>query len=327
MKNLKIGGVLLVLVVAGAALAATDLQLQQRRTLVLYTTPALQELLEKDIIPRFERATGLGVEPVYVAAGEQYNRLRMSGDTPEADLFLHASPLYIEKGYQDGYFAPFRVEAAEAAANESFRSRDVEGGRIWYAFAWSPLVEVYHPRFDQAPDLASAGVKFGLAHPLLSNNGVYNVLYFETLGPEAGRFATARTEVQPVNARSTINGVADGSFDVTLGYEAVSLFYQGRGAKVEADLPDLAGDRSTVPALISVGLVRSHQHADAPRFIDFLFSNETQSRLAKSYFRPVLPVGGEPVGAVDLSGVDVVAFDWSKWSELESKLESYEVRS
>src|ERR1051325_8697233 len=113
MRSASVPAILLVVVLAGAALAATDLYRAQRQTLVVYTTPALKDLLEGDILPRFERETGRDVEPVYVAAGEQYNRLRMDGDRPEADVFLHASPLYIEEGYKDGYFAPIRVEAAE----------------------------------------------------------------------------------------------------------------------------------------------------------------------------------------------------------------------
>lgn len=326
MRGASLPTILLAVVLAGAALAATDLYRAQKQTLVLYTTPALKDLLEKDILPRFEKETGRDVEPVYVAAGEQYNRLRMGGDKPEADLFLHASPLFIEKGYQDGYFAAIRVDAAEQG-NASFRSREVDGGRIWYAFAWSPLVEVYGNRFDEPPDLATADVKYGLAHPLLSNNGIYNVLYFETVDPEAGRHALARTTVQPVNARSSINGVADGSFDVTLGYEAVTLLYQSKGAKVESALPSLHGEHHVVPVLISVGLVKDHTHADAERFIDFLFTNETQQRLAKSYFRPVLEGAPSPEKGADLAGAEEIRFDWSRWQELESKLKDYEVKS
>src|SRR5438876_37206 len=96
--------ILLVVLLAGAALAAADLQRVQQETLVVYTTAALKDVLEGDIIPRYEKATGERVEPVYVAAGEQYNRLRMGGSHPEADVFLHASPLYIEKGSHEGYF-------------------------------------------------------------------------------------------------------------------------------------------------------------------------------------------------------------------------------
>lgn len=322
----SVPSLLAVAVFAGAVLAAADLLRAQEQTLVIYTTPALKDLLEKDVLPRYEAETGQRASPVYVAAGEQYNRLRMGGARPEADVFLHASPLYIEKGYQEGYFEPIRIEAAEASP-EWLRSREVDGGRAWYAFAWSPLVEVYSPRFDAPPDLATAEVKYGLAHPLLSNNGVYNVLYFETLDPSAGRHALARTTVQPVNARSSINGVADGSFDLTLGYEAVTLLYQSRGAKVAADLPNLRGERDVVPVVISAGLVRGHPHEDAERFLRFLFTEESQSRLPRSFYRPVLGNATAPEGGVEVEGVDMLRYDWAKWAELEAKLKDYEVRT
>ncbi|HEX2021791.1 MAG TPA: substrate-binding domain-containing protein [Candidatus Thermoplasmatota archaeon] len=317
--------VLLGALVVGAALSAADLLRAQERTLVLYTTPALKDLLEKDVIPRYREETGQAVAPVYVAAGEQYNRLRLSGDSPEADLFLHASPLFLEKGHHDGYFAAVRVPEAEGW-NETFRGREVDGGRVWYAFAWTPLVEVYRPAFAEPPDLAASGLRFGLAHPLLSNNGVYNALYFETVDPEAGRRAVERTTVQPTNARSSISALADGSFDVTLGYEAVTLFYQSRGADVRMSLPHLGGERHVVPVLFSAGLVKDHPHDEAERFLRFLFTNETQERLPRYFFRPA---SGDavPEGGVDLAQAEAVRYDWSRWEELEASLKAYEVKT
>ena len=252
--------------------------------------------------------------------------LRLSGSSPEADVFLHASPLYLEKGYADGHFVPFSIPDAERA-NASYRSREVDGGRIWYAFAWSPLLEVYAPRLGAAPDLATVEAKFGLAHPLLSNNGVYNVLFYETVDPAAGAHALARTQVQPVDSRSSINGIAEGSFDVTLGYEAVTLLYQAKGAKVATALPDLHGEKHLVPVLFSAGLVKDHHNPDAERFLRFLFTNETQSRLGKSYLRPVMDGQPAPKGAVDVAGLAPLAFDWSRWQDLESKLPDYEVKT
>jgi ABC-type molybdate transport system substrate-binding protein len=326
MRRVSGTAVFLALLLAGAALAAADLRRQEASTLVIYTTPALKDLLEKDIIPRYQKQSGVRVEAVYVAAGEQYNRLRMSGQHPEADVFLHASPLFIEKGFRDGYFEPFDLPAADDG-DPSMRSRAVEGGHIWYVFAWSPLVEVFGEGQADTPDLATSELRYGLAHPLLSNNGIYNVLFFETVDPAAGRHALERTSVQPVNARATITGIADGSFDLTLGYEAVTLLYQAKGAAIRTDLPQVHGNRSVLPVIMSAGLVRHHQHESAEDFLAFLFSNETQSRLAKSYFRSVLPGQADPKGALALSDVPRVAFDWSGWEGLESKLASYQVRS
>ncbi len=318
--------VLLVILFAGAALATADLRRAEQVTIVVYTTPALKDLLEKDVIPRYQNATGERVEPVYVAAGEEYNRLRLSGASPEADVFLHASPLYLEKGYSEGHFLPVNLSGAQGI-DATFQGAPVDGGRAWYAFAWSPLLEVYSPRLGQAPDLATADVKFGLAHPLLSNNGVYNVLFYETLDPAAGRFALARTAVQPTDSRSTINGIADGSFDLTLGYEAVTLLYQAKGAKVATALPILHGEPRLVPVLFSAALVAHHHNRDAERFIAFLFTHETQSRLGKSYFRSVEPGFPAPAGGANLTGLAPVTYDWSQWRDLEAKLPDYEVQT
>src|SRR5881296_3802360 len=206
------------------AVSLTDLYKVQQGALVVYTTPALQSLLESLVVPAFRSATGIDVTLVYVSAGEQYNRLRMSGGHPEADVFLHASPLFLEKGYAAGYFLPFQI-ANVSVPPPNFVSRSVAGGHLWYAFAWSPRVEVYDPQLSPTPDLATFDTTFGFPHPLLSNNGIYAVLFFENVSAAAGARALAHTVVQPVNARSTILGVADQAFDVTLGYEGVTLFY------------------------------------------------------------------------------------------------------
>src|SRR6058998_2769375 len=149
------------------AVSLTDLYKVQQGNLVVYTTPALQSLLESLVVPAFRSATGIDVTLVYVSAVEQYNRLRMSGGHPEADLFLHASPLFLEKGYAAGYFLPFQISNANVPAN--FASRNVTGGHLWTAFAWSPLAEVYDPALAAPPDrdLAFINTTFGFPHPLL----------------------------------------------------------------------------------------------------------------------------------------------------------------
>ena len=304
-----------------AAIAAgLDLHQVERQTLVVYTTPALQEIIEKIVMPEFERDTGLKVVPVYLTAAEEYYRVRLAEQRPEADVFVHASPLFLEKGYEAGI-----IEAMDAGIDlgTGNQSRPVPGGRIWYAFAWSPLVEVHRP--GEGPvDLATDQGKFGFAHPLLSNNGVYNVLFFEGLDPAIGQEVLRRTVVQPVNARATIGGVADGSYDLTLGYEAVGKLYQSRGAKVEMSLPVLRNETVTTPVLFSVALVKNHPHDAAVEFIKTFFQPEVQAKLAKSHFRPMSPDAPQPEG-LDLEGVRTLRYDWTDWAVLESALSSYEV--
>src|SRR5205809_1386481 len=222
-------------VAAGVALASVDLFRLERQTLVVYTTPALRDFLEGFVVPHFRANFSVDITPVYVSAGEQYNRLRISGGHPEADVFLHASPLFLEKGFAGGYFLPFTV-SGDSRIPPTFKGSNVTGGHAWYAFAWSPLVEVYDPAFGAPPDLASINTAFGFPHPLLSNNGIYAVLFFENVSAAAGLRALAHTVVQPVNARANILGVAEGDFAVTLGYEAVTLFYVKQGARVNFPL-------------------------------------------------------------------------------------------
>ncbi len=316
---------LLPLAFASLALAAVasglDLHKVETKTLVVYTTPALQEFLERVVLPEFRRDTGLEVVPVYMTASEEYYRTRLAKASPEADVFVHASPLFLEKGYAAGIIEPIEGLVDLGAANQS---RLVPGGRIWSAFAWSPLVEVHRPG-DGPVDLATDDGTFGFAHPLLSNNGIYNVLFFETLDPAVGQKALARTVVQPSNARATIGGVADGSYNLTLGYEAVGRFYQGRGAKVEMSVPILAKESVTTPVLFSVALVKNHPHEAATEFVNTFFQPEVQAQLAASHFRPIVAGAPQPPG-LDLTGARLLHYDWAKWDALEAALDDYEVK-
>jgi ABC-type molybdate transport system substrate-binding protein len=305
-----------------AVAAGLDLHEVETHTLVVYTTPALKDFLEKAAIPEFERQTGASAVPVYLSASEEYYRVRMSRDRPEADVFVHASPLYLEKGYMEGVIEPHASDHDLGFGNQS---RPVPGGRIWQAFAWSPLVEVYRPGSGPV-DLANDTGKFGFAHPLLSNNGIYNVLFFEAMDPAVGRSALDRTVVQPVNAAATIGGVADGSYDLTLGYEAVATLYKGKGANIDDGIPMLAGQNVTTPVLFAAGVVAHHPHALAQAFIESLLSPATQDGLARYGLRPMMAGAPQPKGALDVSGAHLVDFEWSHYPELEAALARYEVK-
>ncbi|MHB8632477.1 MAG: substrate-binding domain-containing protein [Thermoplasmatota archaeon] len=283
------------LVLCGSAVAAAvDLHHVQSGTLVVYTTSALQDYLEGFAAPAFTRATGLTLLPVYLSAGEEYNRIRLAPSNPEADLFLLASPLLLEQGYQDGIVSATPALPTEVA-NES---RVVAGGHYWAAFGWSPIVEAWSPKLSAEPDLARGNETLGLAHPLLSNNGVYVALLFESLHDEnAVRRALERTVVQPTNGRATIAGVADGSFQATLGYEAVVTYYQQRGAKVASGVPLMAGRHVTTPVLFSAALVAHHPQGAAEGFLRLLFSPAWQAALPKYGLRAM---ASAPAGAPTL---------------------------
>lgn len=307
--------------VLAATAAGLDLHQVETQTLVIYTTPALRDFIEKAAIPAFTAETGIRATPVYMTAAEEYYRIRMSEERPEADVLVHASPLFLEKGYIEGVVEPVDLGVDLGSGNQS---RPVPGGRIWHAFGWSPLVTVHRPG-DTGLDLAEGTSPFGFPHPLLSNNGIYAVLFFEETDPAAGARILARTEIQPVNARANIGGVADGDYDLTLGYEGVARFYQERGAEIEASIPVLDGRNLTTPVLFSAALVKNNPHAGAEQFMRILLSERVQDQVADFHFRPVDPEANALEGALDLSTADLLRYDWEEWDLLEDKLSGYEV--
>lgn len=316
--SLVVPAVVLVVLAVGAGI---DLQHLDRDTLVVYTTPALQDYLDKWAIPEFKRETGLDVQAVYgLSAGEEVARLRLSHTHPEADVFLHASPLMLQQGIEQGLWDVYQPALDVGAANRS------AVGPYWTAFAWSPMVEVYGAHLARPPDLATGHERLGLAHPILSNNGVYVALLYEAVAPEARQAALDRTRVQPSNSKTTIGGVADGSFDAALGYEAVARQFKDRGAAFSTAWPVFSGTQATTPVLFCSALVHGHHHQGATEFLDMLYTPAAQAALGKYYLRPMQAGVPGPAQAMPVEGVRMVAYDWSHANELAAKLPAYEVQ-
>jgi len=320
--GLMVAGLVVVLVASGAAV---DLHRVEAGSITLYTTPALRDVLEKFILPSWDQRDGRRVEPVYLAAGQEYNRLRMSGAGSEADLFLHASPLFLEKGFDQGYFLGLDPAVARDINASYVSERNDTDGVAWLAFAWSPLVEVFSPEIAAPPDLAASELRFGFPHPTLSNNGVYAALFFDNVSRAAGDHARGKTVVQPVNARTNILGVADGSFDVTLGYEAIAEFFLAQGASFQYAAPLVGGREVSTPVLFAVGLVDGPHTSEARAFVQMLFSDTIQTGLAKYHLHPV---GAGPSPESPLArDLEMVEFDWHDWETIEAGLLRYEVRA
>lgn len=318
--------VLVVGLFCAAAVSALDLRRVEHNTLVIYTTSALKDVLEQSIVPRFERATGIHVQVDYTkTAGQEYYNVLMTRDRPEADLFLHASPLFIEKGYAAGLFEPYPVPPG-ANTSDTPQRRAPDGQAIWTAFATSPLVEVYSKSQGAEPDLNRTNLRWGLPHPQLSNNGIYAALFFDSTSRIAGRKAVDFAVVQPTNAQANMAGAADGTFDLTIGYEAVAKLYQEKGAKISYALPLLDGRIVTTNVLFSAGLVNHHPHPGAQQFIDFLFTPAIQQSLGDYTLRPAVPGIAASSRVLDLTGAVLPDYDWSRWAELESRLPDYVVQ-
>jgi ABC-type sulfate transport system substrate-binding protein len=78
--------------------------------------------------------------------------------------------------------------------------------------------------------------------------------------------------------------------------------------------------------LFTAGLVKNHPHEGAEAFIATLFSPQVQNGLGKYGLRPMDPAAAKTKG-IDISGAQVVRFDWVHWAELEAALPRYEVQS
>jgi|GEM_PF-2301942 len=297
-----------------------------KTTITVYASPAFRLLIDNGLGPAFENKTNIHVVGSYLGGGEQYYKIKITNQT-DCDLFLHAAPLYIEKGYAEGLFISYKTQH-EDEINDSLKSREVTynniNGRIWYAVAWTPLVEIYSIKnYVQAPDIVrNKNVSFGLSHPILANNGIYVALMLESFPEEVTRDIESRCKYQPANAQATIDGVCTGKYDIAFGYEGTVIEYKKKGYPIDSDVTLVDGKKYCTPVLVSAGIVKKGKTDLALKFIEWMLSEEGQSVFQKFYYRPTCAeYSGD--GVKITNDVKFVNYNWSKTEEIDSILRKH----
>ncbi len=299
---------------------------KEDKTLTIYASPAFQKFLDEGLKPAFENKTGIKVIGSYEGGGSQYNKMTLASSTSECDMFLHACPQYIERGYSEGYFKPY-VSQYDNQINDSLKSRPMTvgntTGRLWYSVAWTPLVEIYSNEYSTTPDVATADVTYGLSHPILANNGVYVALMLDSFPTNVRDKMISKCPTWPSNAGATIDGVAKGTYDVAFGYEGTAIQKADQGAPIKSDFVIMNGTKYYTQVIMAAGILKNGHANYALQFIEFVLSSEGQAIMQKySYRSPYLPYTGK--GVVESNDVHKITYDWSKWQDIDAMLVRYE---
>lgn len=254
--------------------------------LVIFT--ASSAAVYDDAVREFERRTGVWVE-VRTAEGVLPLLEEISAGGSGCDLLLGAAPDVLTA--YGGCFAPYDSPlAADIAA--AYR----DGEDRWTPFSLLPLVLVYNDQLvqrnvpDRWNDLLSPAWRDRVAYPDPTVSAAGCTALQALLRTEGGDESAVLTAllhnlngVQP-SAAGAVEAVADGSCYVGVTTEDLALRAAESGRSVTVVYPA----EGTVVQPDCAAVVRDCAHGDnACAFIDFLLSDEVQTRLARQSRRAV----------------------------------------
>lgn len=254
--------------------------------LVIFT--ASSAAVYDDAVREFERRTGVWVE-VRTADGVLPLLAEIAAGGSGCDLLLGATPDVLTA--YDGCFAPY---ASPLAADIAAAYRD--GEDRWTPFSLLPLALVYNDQLvqrnvpDRWDDLLSPAWRDRVAYPdpAVSAAGYAAMqALIQTGGGEAEEVLSALhhniSGVLP-SAADAVEAVADGSCYVGVTTEDLALRAAESGRSVTVVYPA----EGTVVQPDCAAVVQGCAHGDNARaFIDFLLSDEVQTRLVRQSRRAV----------------------------------------
>lgn len=282
----------LLLLLCGCAADQTVSAPDDAHRLVIFTARSAD--IYDDAVREFERRTGIWVE-VHTAAGTLPLLEQIAAGDSGCDLLLGAPPDALSV-YKD-CFAPY---AAPLAADIPASYRDSEDR--WTPFSLLPTVLIYNDQLvqrnvpDSWSDLLSLSWRGRIAFPdpTVSVSGCTALLALtrSLAGEEASVLAALSRNLDGVlpSASDVVNAVADGVCYIGVAPEDLALRAAESGLSVTVVYP--AEGAVIQPDCAAV--VRGCAHEDNARaFLDFLLSDEVQTRLSQYARRAVRAVPEE----------------------------------
>lgn len=249
----------------------------------------------------FTEKTGITVKVVKAASDELIVRLQEEGANTPADLYLTADGGGLDRAKKAGLLQSFTSEAIKEKVPATLRDPDDQ----WVALTKRARVLIYSPERVKAGELSTyedlADPKWRGRLVARSSSNIYNQSLMTTVieanGAEAsGAWAAAvrQNMVRPPQGsdRDQIRAVATGLADVAiantyyLGLLETSEDQKDRdaAAAVKVFFPNQEG-RGAHVNISGAGIVKSSKKAAlATQFLEFLLSDEIQSRYAEETF-------------------------------------------
>ena len=267
-------------------------------SLVIYC--AHDAVYSSEILDEFTRQTGIKVSRRFDTEATKslglVNLLVSEKDNPRCDVFWNNQVLGTVHLQSRGILQPFKGKGWTRIPADY---KDPDG--YWTGFAGRLRVIIYNSENLAAEDvdqkLENDLSKFAFAKPIFGTTLTHFSVLWRDLGAEpVQKFHTTlkKRGARMVAGNSTVkNVVADGACD--FGWTDTDDYFVAKdeGRPVEI-LPIRTADGSTICIPNSVAIIKgTDRKADAQRLVEFLLSQETELRLARSRARQI------PLGTLD----------------------------
>lgn len=303
--------VLLVAVLAACASAAN---------LVVYSS--VDEENSRVILEAFTKATGVGIDMVFLSSGPAMSRIEAEKNNPQADVWFGAPNENHIIAKKSGLTQPY-VSKEAAGLADSFK--DSEG--YWHAFymnplgfgvlqkeleksgkpvprSWNALVDPAYKGMIQMPSPQSSGTSYALVQTLIQVMGEDEAFEF------MGRMnPNIQTYTQSGTAPS--KNLAIGETQIAIQFTPAFLKLLDEGYPVEVIFPEEGVGFEAA----AMSILKGAKNLDeAKKLVDWITSADGQKAIvdARTYFFPVRSDVSAGKGVPALSEIKLVDYDREK---------------
>ena len=301
---------------------------------VVYTT--VDQIFSEPVLKDFEKETGIIVKVVYDTEETKstgvLNRIIAEKDNPQCDLFWSGDPVRTIVLQNKGITSPYQSEVAKDI-NPIYK----DPNNHWVGFSARARVLIYNKEMmgkTEVPksifDLTKEEYKgkVAIANPLFGTTTFHIAALFNAVGDKAAKqFLSDLKENSIVIATSNgdvkkrvVQGeVYCGLTDTDDAYEAIK-----EGANIGVVFLDQQGIGSLIMPN-TVNLIKNSRHSiNGKKVMDYLLSEETEAKLAKSCAQMPLHKGVKiPENIPSLDNIVPMKIDYNKTSQKLVEIQNY----
>ena len=285
--GLGVSSAALMLFIVGCQSTPESVASPGRQTLVLYSFSVQEEVLSDEVLPAFSsnwtRQTGEKV--IY--------RGVFTGSEQIAQAILDGAPADVAILSNEQHAVWLRINDWVKTDWQSFPHAGI--------VSKSPIVIVVRPGNPQGiqdwADLGRPGVQLVHADPRTSGGAQWAILaeygsaFLDNGDPEAAEAQLkgiwANVVSSPESSREALRQFLFGTGDALVTYEQDALLARSRGASIEIVMPPSTIMTEHVAVIVDRN-VTVGERAMVQAFIDFLWSEDIQTKLTRYYFRAVV---------------------------------------
>lgn len=295
---------------------------------VVYTT--VDQIFSEPVLKDFEQETGINVRAVYDTEETKstgvMNRLIAEKNSPQCDVFWSGDPV------RNGVLQSKGItETFQSGQTDLIPAHFREANNHWIGFSARARVLMYNKKLISTDSLPKSIVdiinpqykgRFTLANPLFGTTTFHVAAVFTVWGDEKARQwmnDLRKNEVVIASSNGDVKKrVMNG--EVAYGFTDTDDVFEAMKESSDVDfvfLDQQAGGDGTLIMPNAISLIKGAPNTEnAKKFIDYLLSSETETKLAKSCAQmPLIQGTVIPENVPSLDNIIPMKIDYKKTSD------------